>query len=67
MGDPPERSIQLPIPIRLKDIVVLGTDGLFDNVELDEIIGIIQNSVDLQTGMLNDKQKVAEQLAQLGH
>lgn len=67
MGDPPERSIQLPIPIRLKDIVVLGTDGLFDNVELDEIIGIIQNSVDLQTGMLKDKQKVAEQLAQLGH
>lgn len=39
--DPPESADTYEINVRAKDIAILGTDGLFDNLFLDDILDIV--------------------------
>lgn len=40
-GDPPESASRIAVPIEPGDIIVAGTDGLFDNLFDAEILGVL--------------------------
>jgi len=44
-GDDPRRSICVSVDIREGDIVVVGSDGLFDNVFVDEILATVEDAI----------------------
>jgi serine/threonine protein phosphatase PrpC len=46
-----------------KDIVVVGSDGLFDNVPIEEIRQELEGAIDKSTGIIINKQELAESLA----
>jgi protein phosphatase PTC7 len=41
-GDPPHLALEFQHSIKHNDIVVVGSDGLFDNLEASAILGVIQ-------------------------
>lgn len=49
--------------IEEKDIVVVGSDGLFDNVEVEEMRRELEANIDRETGVLRNKKELAESLA----
>lgn len=42
--DKPEQSKEYTVPIEVGDLVILGTDGLFDNLFIEEIKKIVVDS-----------------------
>eukprot|EP01043_Picozoa_sp_COSAG02_P025593 COSAG02_NODE_1443_length_12584_cov_2.587425_10_plen_256_part_00 len=55
-GDRPEMADRHNIPVAENDLIVLGTDGLFDNLFDDEITKIIDKHVAACGGILNCNQ-----------
>lgn len=44
-GDDPRNSVCVSIDIQENDIIVVGSDGLFDNVFVDEILATVEESL----------------------
>lgn len=59
-GDDPYLSICQDFPIEENDIVVLATDGLFDNVFVNEITDLINANKDSDAKLFGMSQKLAE-------
>lgn len=53
----------MQIPIRINDVVVVGSDGLFDNVAVEEMREFVGEAMEKGTGRVEDKKKLAEILA----
>lgn len=51
-NDPPESADTYQARLNLNDIVILGTDGLFDNLFLDDILDVVDDYV---TDLLKDR------------
>ena len=60
-GDSPDKALTEVHKVKLGDVLILGTDGLFDNVYKDEMREIVEKRMD--TGRL-DPNRVARELAQ---
>jgi hypothetical protein len=43
-GDDPRKAICVAIDIQEGDIAVVGSDGLFDNIFLDEILATVEDA-----------------------
>lgn len=41
-GDPPEQAKEFKIPLKEGDLVILGTDGVFDNLYDFEILDVVE-------------------------
>jgi protein phosphatase PTC7 len=41
-GDPPHIAVEFKHTVNNNDIIVVGSDGLFDNLEASAILGVIQ-------------------------
>ncbi|KAF5829895.1 phosphatase 2C-like domain-containing protein [Dunaliella salina] len=61
MSDSPTASQKFSVPVQLGDVIVLGTDGLWDNCFDEEITAVIKYCVGQQGSMSMDK--VAQVLA----
>ncbi len=44
-GDDPMNSVCVSIDIQENDIIVVGSDGLFDNIFVDEILATVEESI----------------------
>ncbi len=64
-GDSPNLAIIESHDIRDKDIIIVASDGLWDNIYDDMIISIINQKVKYLDGMINDCEETADFLAQL--
>ena len=66
-GDDPNKAQAMAHKVKHGDIIVLGTDGLWDNLHRTTILDMIKNFVqwtdDNKYGMIDDISLVAETLA----
>ncbi|CAI5714132.1 unnamed protein product [Hyaloperonospora brassicae] len=45
----PENGMRLRVPVLEGDLIVLATDGLFDNVDEEDLLDIVRTEADLET------------------
>lgn len=64
-GDSPEEADSQTIPLLLNDLVILGTDGLFDNLYDKQILEIVETCMGDRSG--NVAQGLSDRLANLAY
>lgn len=62
---PPKRGVSKRIKLEVNDVIILGSDGLFDNLFGKRILEIvnIESYFEIKNGLKVDFQKIAENIA----
>lgn len=66
-GDSPQVSLEFTHKLQHNDIIVVGSDGLFDNLDQNQIRDCVRPFVNEEGSELSDVNKVAEAVAQLAY
>lgn len=66
-GDSPELAISQTHNINDKDIVLVASDGLLDNVDSEEILSLLRKSIDYETKKITDIKKLCIDLGKIAY